>query len=90
MISNDLAGQWRPVEIGKTFKEVKKLKMSYMLFEVWSEDEHGHQELVETTASLTAARKIANQTIENGSTAAVIFQETEQGDTEEIERIEAD
>jgi hypothetical protein len=78
------------VEIGKTFKEINKPKMSYMLFEVWSEDENGHQELIETTASLTAARKIANQTIENGSVAVIIFQETDEGDTKEIERIESD
>jgi hypothetical protein len=64
--------------------------MSYMLFEVWTEDEDGHQDLLETTASLTAARKIANQAIENGSLAAIIYQENEEGDTEEIERVESD
>jgi hypothetical protein len=64
--------------------------MSYMLFEVWTEDEDGHQDLVETTASITAARKIANQAIANGSVAAVIYQENEEGDTKEIERVESD
>jgi len=63
--------------------------MSYMLFEVWTEDDDGHQDLLETTASLTAARKIAKQAITNGSTA-VIYQENEDGDTEEIERFERD
>lgn len=64
--------------------------MSFQLYEVWTEDEDGHQDLLETTASLTAARKIANQSIENGSAAAVIYQENEEGDIEEIERFERD
>jgi len=64
--------------------------MSYQLFEVWTENEDGHQYLIETTASLTEARKIANEAISNGSNAAVIYQENEQGDTEEIERVESD
>ena len=64
--------------------------MRYMLFEVWTEDEDGHQDLLETTASITAARKIANQSVINGSPAAIIYQENEEGDTEEIERFERD
>lgn len=62
--------------------------MSYMLFEVWTEDEFGHQELLETTASLTAARKIADQSVINGSAAAIIYQENGEGDIEEVERVE--
>ena len=62
--------------------------MSFMLFEVWGEDEHGHQDLLETTSSIAIARKIANKALEDGSLAAIIYQETEDGDITEIERIE--
>jgi hypothetical protein len=60
----------------------------YMLFEVWAEEEDGHQELVDTTASETEAVKIAKQAILDGSFAAVVLQETEDGDLKEIKRFE--
>jgi hypothetical protein len=62
--------------------------MGFMLFEVWSEDESGHQDLLETTSSIAIAKKIAQKAIENGSVAAIIYQETEDGDITEIERLE--
>lgn len=62
--------------------------MGFMLFEVWSEDESGHQDLLETTSSIAIAKKIAQKALENGSTAAIIYQETEDGDITEIERLE--
>ena len=43
--------------------------MTWELYEVWTEDEFGHQALVE------------------GAYMTVIFKETEDGDTEEIERL---
>jgi hypothetical protein len=64
--------------------------MSYQLYEVWTEDEQGHQELLETTASKKAAMDIAEKAVLEGSNAAVIFQETEDGDIAEIERFERD
>jgi hypothetical protein len=63
--------------------------MSFLLYEVWTEDEDGHQELVETTASLTGAKRIAQKALEDGSLAVVIYQETEDGDTREIQRMDA-
>jgi hypothetical protein len=63
--------------------------MSYMLFEVWTEDEYGHQELLETTASLTGAKRIAQKAISDGSFASIIYQETEEGDTREIQRLKS-
>jgi hypothetical protein len=62
--------------------------MGFMLFEVWAEDESGHQDLLETTSSIAIAKKIAQKALENGSTAAIIYQETEDGDITEIERLE--
>ena len=64
--------------------------MSYLLFEIWTEEEDGHQELIDTTASKTEAIKIAEQAILEGSIAAVILQETEDGDLEEVLRLESD
>ena len=61
--------------------------MSYTLYEVWTEDETGHQELIDTTASKTEALAIANECLESGAIVALIFQETEEGDTKEIARL---
>lgn len=62
--------------------------MSYQLYEVWTEDEQGHQELLETTASKKAAEDLAEKAVLEGSFAAVIFQETEDGEIAELERFE--
>lgn len=62
--------------------------MSYLLYEVWTEDEDGHQELVETTASLTEAKAVAKKSAEEGSFLVTIFRETDDGDVEEIEKFE--
>ena len=60
--------------------------MTWELYEVWSEDDIGHQELIETTKSLKEAKAIA-QTLLSDYPIAVIYKETEDGDTEEIERL---
>lgn len=62
--------------------------MSYQLYEVWTEDEQGHQELLETTASEKAASDIAEKAVLEGSFAAIIIQETEDGEIVELERFE--
>jgi hypothetical protein len=62
--------------------------MTWELYEVWSEDDVGHQELVETTKSLKEAKALAKLTLELESIEAVtIFQELDNGDTVEIERL---
>lgn len=62
--------------------------MSYLLFEVWSEDENGHQELVDTTASSTAAFKLAQSVLSEEYPVAIVLQETEDGDSEFVKRFE--
>ena len=62
--------------------------MTWELYEVWTEDEDGHQELIETTKSRTQAFEIAKAQLELGYFAAMVFQETEDGDTVEIQRFE--
>jgi hypothetical protein len=63
--------------------------MSFMLYEVWTEDDDGHQELIETTASKTEAVNLAKQAIIDGAVAVTIFQETDDGDSAEIQRFES-
>lgn len=64
--------------------------MTWELYEVWSEDDIGHLELVDTTKSLKEAQTLAKKSIDEGFISAVIYRELESGDTEEIERINAD
>jgi hypothetical protein len=59
--------------------------MTWELYEVWSEDDSGHQELVDTTKSLKEARAIAHQALEDGAEIVQILRETPDGDMEEIE-----
>ena len=62
--------------------------MTWELYEVWSEDDVGHQELVDTTKSLKEAKELAKNTLELERIEAVtIFQELDNGDTVEIERL---
>jgi len=62
--------------------------MTWELYEVWSEDDVGHQELVYTTKSLKEAKELAKNTLElEGIEAVTIFQELDNGDTIEIERL---
>ena len=62
--------------------------MTWELYEVWSEDDVGHQELVDTTKSLKEAKELAKNTLElEGIEAVTIFQELDNGDTIEIERL---
>jgi hypothetical protein len=60
--------------------------MTWELYEVWTEDDIGHQELIETTKSLKEARDIAQSSLIDYP-VAVIYRETEDGDIEEIERL---
>jgi hypothetical protein len=59
----------------------------FELYEVWSEDSDGHQELVDTTSSLIEARLIAKQALDEGAEFIVIYRETEDGDLEVIEEM---
>jgi hypothetical protein len=62
--------------------------MNWELYEVWAEDDVGHQELVDTTKSLKEAQELAKLKIEDeGIEAVYIYRETEDGDLEEIERL---
>lgn len=62
--------------------------MTWELYEVWSEDDLGHEELIETTRSLKEAKELAvNHLEQEGIEAVTIYQETETGDIVEVERL---
>jgi hypothetical protein len=62
--------------------------MSWELYEVWSVDEDGHEELVDTTKSLKEAQEIAGATLDEESVVeTIIYRETDIGDLEEVQRI---
>jgi hypothetical protein len=54
--------------------------MTYMLYEVWAEDEDGHNELLETTASQKEAFEIAQSSLSDGYISSAVYQETDDGD----------
>jgi hypothetical protein len=58
--------------------------MIWELYEVWAEDDDGHQELVETTKSLKEAKILAEKSLDDGASMVTIYQETEDGEQKEI------
>jgi len=60
---------------------------SFLLYEVWSEDADGYQELLETTADKGQALRVAKESLVPGATVTV-YRETEDGDLESIEVFE--
>lgn len=55
--------------------------MSFELYELWAEDNTGHQELIDTTRSLSHAMQLAATTVGEGAwIMATVYQETEDGD----------
>jgi len=51
-----------------------------MLYEVWAEDEDGHNELLDTTASQKEAFEIAQSSLNDGYISSSVYQETDDGD----------
>jgi len=51
-----------------------------MLYEVWAEDEDGHNELLDTTASQKEAFEIAQSSLSDGYLSSTVYQETDNGD----------
>ena len=62
--------------------------MNWELYEVWSVDEDGAEDLVDTTASLKEARAIAQATLNEYYVECIIYSEDENGDLIEIERLQ--
>jgi hypothetical protein len=47
---------------------------------VWAEDDSGHQELIETTASKKDALRIAERTHKDTNAIVTVYEETTDGD----------
>lgn len=58
--------------------------MNYELYEVWAEDEDGHNELLDTTASQKEAFEIAKSSLAEGYISATVYQENEDGDSKPV------
>lgn len=61
--------------------------MKFELYEVWAEDSHGHQELVDTTSSIVEARRIAKEALDDDAEYVIIYRETDEGDLEVVEEL---
>jgi len=61
--------------------------MNWELYEVWSVDEDGHEDLIDTTKSLKEARQIAEANITEYFAECIIYAEDPTGELVEIERI---
>lgn len=61
--------------------------MKWELYEVWSEDEDGHEELIDTTRSLKEAKILAKQALTDGFVCAIIYRENEEGEQELVEEL---
>jgi hypothetical protein len=61
--------------------------MNWELYEVWSVDADGHEDLIDTTKSLKEARIIARENLTDYYTECVIYREDENGDLAEVERV---
>jgi hypothetical protein len=61
--------------------------MNWELYEVWSVDEDGHEDLIDTTKSLKEARIIAQSNLSEYYVECIIYAEDPEGELVEIERI---
>ena len=61
--------------------------MKFELYEVWAEDSHGQEELVDTTSSIVEARRIAQQALDEGLEYVTIYRETDEGELEVVEEL---
>jgi hypothetical protein len=60
--------------------------MTWELYEVWTEDDDGYSELIDTTKSLTEARSIANKVLDE-NIIVLIYRELN-GELELVEELQ--
>ena len=61
--------------------------MTWEFYEVWSVDDLGHEELIDTTQSLKEARLLAEESLTEYYAECIIYKEDANGDLVELERI---
>ncbi len=66
--------------------------MSFMFYEVWAVDEHGHEELVGSTSSRSDAQKMAQSALEDNEHFDNVWigEENDSGEVNEITRLTID
>ena len=57
---------------------------NWVQYEVWAEDDEGHQELIETTASKKQALSVAQKAFNEGAGTVTVHEESSDGDYEMI------
>ena len=62
--------------------------MNWELYEVWAEDDDGHEELIETTNSRKQAFEIAQAQLGLGYLIVIVYKENEEGNLEKVQRFE--
>jgi hypothetical protein len=62
--------------------------MKWELYEVWQEDEYGHEALIDTTKSYKEAMVLAKKTIEENPGIVRVYREVDDGDFEEVQLFE--
>jgi hypothetical protein len=60
--------------------------MKYELYEVWSVDSNGHEQLIDTTRSLKEARTMAEQALTDDVTECRIYRDVD-GELELVEEL---
>lgn len=61
--------------------------MNWELYEVWSVDEDGHEELIDTSNSLKEAQLIAKESLTEEVIECIIYREDADGNLKEVEVI---
>ena len=62
--------------------------MIWELYEVWTIEFDGHEELVDTTNSLKEAQQLARESLTEDIVEVIIYKEDEDGELEEVEVIQ--
>lgn len=60
--------------------------MKWEMYEVWSKDDTGYEHLIKTTKSLKEASQLAKANVSDEYKCVIVYQETDDGEQEEIER----
>ncbi len=63
--------------------------MTWELYEVWAEDEFGHEKLIETTKSRKQAIDIARDAVKNGYILSKVWREVDEEDMDLVQTFKA-
>jgi hypothetical protein len=61
--------------------------MNWELYEVWTVDASGHEQLIDTTKSLKEAKSLAESSLTEDIVECIIYKEDEEGELAEVDVI---